>query len=805
MDGMTSIKGLVSAAVVACVVTVAVADGLQGRVADLYERVNDVNAWTGKGALFELGAWRGERVHAQAVVWSDADEGSLEFVAGDLMAQDGSKISADRIGGRFVRTAHAKLHLTDKGRLLIGDCLDPAAKDWPEERFRAVWWTCDVPVDAKPGVYSGDFVVRGGSGAVTFRVSLTVVENALPMAKDRKFFLNLWQHPWSVAYYYGIKPFSDEHYRRLEPVYRELAAAGQRSIDTSITDLPWGEGYAYERGEIRTMVQSYRRKDGSWRYDYADFDNYVAFAKACGLGPQIHLYTIVKFNKKHSFYYIDERTGERFSEELYEGTPAYEKFLTPLLKSLVMHLREKGWLQDAYIGIDEVEPERLVVARKFLKAVAPELKFALASNVDPQRYEDLTDDTDVFSQILWAGGDIATLFAKNFTKLQERRRERGQITTFYVCTEPKKPNTWFKSPLVETEWIGLYAAAKQFDGFLRWATFFWGKDPFNTPEGKGYPTGEDFLLYPGGLASIRWEILRDSIEDWEKIRTLRETGKMSPALEQALKAIDYFAVNFDDEKTTRAKVDAVLRELAFPTPRTVSGRYRTPGLIGGMGPAATCDLMMKVISLTDAADDQHHVHMLVDQNTDVPDRTAAILDGGADPMPQLVASAKRMEAAGADFLCMSCNTAHYFHERLSRHVAIPILNMPQESAKELKRLGVRKVGLLATDGTIRTGVYSRYLDVAGIEVLVPSAENQKTVMHLIYGCVKKGVPVLEYPREAVAKVIADLRGQGAESYLMACTELPMALAALGYKEGFVDPTAVLAAAIVREAGAPLKK
>ena len=233
----------------------------------------------------------------------------------------------------------------------------------------------------------------------------------------------------------------------------------------------------------------------------------------------------------------------------------------------------------------------------------------------------------------------------------------------------------------------------------------------------------------------------------------------------------------------------------------VSERYRTPGLIGGMGPAATCDLMKKVIDCTDAADDQHHIHMLVDQNTDVPDRTAAILKGGADPMPYLIASAKRLENAGADFLCMSCNTAHYFHERLQKHVGIPILNMPKESARELKRRGVKKVGLLATDGTIQTRVYHRFLEEEGVEVVVPDAEGQKTVMHLIYGCVKKGVPVSGYPKDAIAAMIADLKGRGAEAFLMACTELPIAFEALGYSDGFIDPTLCLAYAIIREAGA----
>lgn len=238
---------------------------------------------------------------------------------------------------------------------------------------------------------------------------------------------------------------------------------------------------------------------------------------------------------------------------------------------------------------------------------------------------------------------------------------------------------------------------------------------------------------------------------------------------------------------------------------SVSARYRTPGIIGGMGPSATCDLMQKIIDNTDAQDDQHNIHLLVDQNTDVPDRTAAILRGGADPMPELTKSARRLEAAGADFLCMSCNTAHYFHDKLSKEVSIPILNMPEESARELKRRGIRKVGLLATDGTIQTGVYHRYLKAEGIDVVVPEGENQAVVMKLIYECVKKNVPTRDYPAAAVAKTVTDLKTRGAEAYLLACTELPIAFDRLGYRDGFVDPTLVLARAIVREAGAPLKK
>ena len=99
------------------------------------------------------------------------------------------------------------------------------------------------------------------------------------------------------------------------------------------------------------------------------------------------------------------------------------------------------------------------------------------------------------------------------------------------------------------------------------------------------------------------------------------------------------------------------------------------GIIGGMGPLATCDLMQKIIEYTDADTDQEHVRICVDCNTNIPDRTAAILQGGKNPVPELVKSAKRLEAMGAQVLVMSCNTAHYFYEDMIPYLETPFLNM----------------------------------------------------------------------------------------------------------------------------------
>ena len=226
---------------------------------------------------------------------------------------------------------------------------------------------------------------------------------------------------------------------------------------------------------------------------------------------------------------------------------------------------------------------------------------------------------------------------------------------------------------------------------------------------------------------------------------------------------------------------------------------KTLGVIGGMGPAATCDLMEKIISLTRAASDQEHIHMLADVNTAIPDRTAAILRGGPDPVPELTKSARRLVSAGADILLMPCNTAHYFYDDVARAVSVPVLHMPREAAAALKAAGVKKAGVLATDGTVRAGVYEKALREAGVEPVYPSPAMQREVMRLIYEGVKgRKVSLESIP---VRDVLRDLKVQGAEKVVLACTELPIAFAELGLMEGCLDATRALAFAAVRAAGA----
>lgn len=230
---------------------------------------------------------------------------------------------------------------------------------------------------------------------------------------------------------------------------------------------------------------------------------------------------------------------------------------------------------------------------------------------------------------------------------------------------------------------------------------------------------------------------------------------------------------------------------------------KTIGIIGGMGPMATCDLMKKIIDHTDATCDQEHIRICVDSNTNIPDRTAAILGQGKDPRPEMIKSAVLLQGMGADVLIVSCNTAHYFLEDVGKCVDIPILHMPRETAKELRRQGVRTAALLATDGTVQCGLYDQELKTQGIACVHPNAEEQQMIMSLIYDYVKAGKP---YPYAEKIRAMQDrLAKQGVERMILGCTELPIAFAQWDTIIPTIDPTDVLAQSAIRCTSNKLKK
>ena len=225
------------------------------------------------------------------------------------------------------------------------------------------------------------------------------------------------------------------------------------------------------------------------------------------------------------------------------------------------------------------------------------------------------------------------------------------------------------------------------------------------------------------------------------------------------------------------------------------------GVIGGMGPMATWCFCENITRLTQAQTDQEHIHVCVDCNTNIPDRTDAIINGGASPVPELVKSGVRLQSMGADVLVMPCNTAHHFHQELAAHLEVPLLHMLQETAREIKRRQIDCVGLLATDGTLASGIYARLLSEERISAIAPSPANQKHVMQLIYDGVKAGNA--EFDLSGIQGTIKELFDRGAQVLLLGCTELPVAFAQYGIQADAIDPLEILAKAAIRYVGAPI--
>ncbi len=226
------------------------------------------------------------------------------------------------------------------------------------------------------------------------------------------------------------------------------------------------------------------------------------------------------------------------------------------------------------------------------------------------------------------------------------------------------------------------------------------------------------------------------------------------------------------------------------------------GILGGMGPLATADLYQKIVLHTRAETDQQHLHVIIDSDTDIPDRTAALLSGGADPLPEMLRSARRLISAGADVLIMPCNTAHGYYDALQRAVDVPVLHMIALTRDALLARGVRRAGLLATDGTVRTGVYQRVFDGSGVELLIPDGDAQAAVMDVIYNGVKAGN--MDYPADCFRSCIESLLARGAETVILGCTELPIAFSLYRLDYPAVDPTLELALGAIRFAGGEVK-
>lgn len=486
-------------------------------------------------------AWQGERVNAQAVIWTTANCPEISLGISDLTAANGQRIPASAIKASFVRYVMTdELNKDGKGACgyrpdhtqwdssIVADMIDLKQKhDLLARHTQPVWISIQVPSGIQPGIYRGQINPESPDHRFEpLTIELKVIDRILPSPANQTFHLDLWQHPFAIARYHQVPLWSEAHFEAMRPVMKMLADAGQKVITTTLMHAPWG-GQTYDKFE--SMIMRVRRPDGSWIFDYTVFDNWVEFMMGMGINRQINCYTLIPW--KLSFQYFDQASNTLQYLDTEIGTPEFNDYWKGFLNDFARHLKSKGWFEITTIAMDERPLKSMQEVIRLIHEADPAYKISLAGNYHPELVSGLYD-------YCLASGQ----FFPDSTLTQ--RKAAGKKSTFYTCCAEPYPNTFTFSPTAEAAWMGWYAAAKGFDGYLRWAFNSWTANPLQDTRFDTWAAGDCYLVYPCGRSSIRFERLIEGIQDFEKIQILRK--EFSAKGEKAkLKALDALLKPFD--------------------------------------------------------------------------------------------------------------------------------------------------------------------------------------------------------------------------------------------------------------------
>jgi len=471
-----------------------------------------------------LTGWKGEKVNCQLLFWSVSDEGIIQVNSKDIENQD--FISGNDIIIRTVKYVLADEFLNSCGyrdkdtiaSYLVPDMLDDTNSfNLSGMQTRPVWISLNIPPGTEPGIYGIHITGTSDKDTVNHIINLEVQDKFLPPPANWSFHLDLWQNPFAVARCHNVQLWSQEHINLLKPLLVMLASAGQKCITTSIIHEPWG-GQTYD--PFRSMISWIRNSNNLWEYDYSVFDQYVQLAIDCGIDKQINCYSMVPWGNK--FTWFDEDSAKFITVEAISGSAEYRNIWQPFLNDFRVHLMETGWLEKVTIALDERGEEEMKNLFRFLEEAAPDYSVTMAGHY----FKDINRYIYDFSYN-WRHINTGT------KKVISERRDTGNISTYYVACGIPEPNSFTFSPPAESCYLGWFAAAMGFDGFLRWAYNSWPENPVYDSRFIKWPSGDTYLVYPEARSSIRFEKLIEGIQDYEKIRILKEELSLNPSLEAA--------------------------------------------------------------------------------------------------------------------------------------------------------------------------------------------------------------------------------------------------------------------------------
>lgn len=461
-----------------------------------------------------LKGWKGERLSAQLLLWTADSIPGVKVQVTDPVAANGNKLGQAAYA-RFERYIITDTYGPGCGWRKPGDfpaSLSPDMLDdltsynLEKKKVRPVWITVDVPRTAAKGTYTAKVQVTAAGGKKQeLSLTLDVIDLTLPTPTDWIFHLDQWQHPATIARVNNVPVWSDAHFAAMEPQMKMLASLGQKVITATLNKDPW---HVQTLDPYEDMIIWTKEKDGSWSYDYKIFDRWVTFMMGLGITKMINCYSIVPWNNE--IHYKDAATGKFVDVVAKPGTPAFTEMWEPFLKDFVVHLRQKGWLEKTNIALDERNKDEMGLAFTLIEKASPALSVSYADNQKTyQRYPNSRDVSTAVQHPI-DSKDLAD------------RTARGLNTTFYVYCGNNFPNQFTFSDPAESAYMGWYAMAAGYNGVLRWAFNSWVENPLVDSRFRTWPAGDTYIVYPQARSSIRYERLLEGIQDYEKVRALKQ-------------------------------------------------------------------------------------------------------------------------------------------------------------------------------------------------------------------------------------------------------------------------------------------
>lgn len=502
---------------------------------------------------------RNEQQSFQVAVAAKSPLTNLSMKVENLISEKGDTLAAENIKVRYVRyvpvqRARSELiwspryeDIYDKGVSGFGSpdvVADPLVElrevDVPAYRTQPIWLTLQIPTSSAPGTYTGTLrICTDQYGNVPLPIAVKVLSPVLPSPKDYRFFLDLWFNPNAVALANDLELWSEEHWKYIDTYLEDLASRGAKTITTTIVPYPWkvdwiaGTKRSQTYAGYPTMVNWYCDSNNQWSFDYSIFDRFVETCFLHGIDRRIDVFSLTPFDHKGEWKIYYNHTESQEPDTLFFRGPdqKYKEIWKIFLHDFENHLSQKGWLNKTYLSFDESPREIMDSILDIVSGSAPGFlkRFSVAGKLDT---EELAGSLSVFYTFLpdsLQEGDPASLL------LEKRRNDGEKITTYYLCGDPAHPNSFTYSPATEIRMIPWLTAYYKLDGYLRWAYNSWSdKDPYNNPV-FNFIQGDDYYIYPGKngpVSSIRWELLKEGIEDYELLQILD-----SPHTFEAIKSV----------------------------------------------------------------------------------------------------------------------------------------------------------------------------------------------------------------------------------------------------------------------------